>query len=80
MTEVKDNTSGIQSFKKRFFGWFNMFRIVKYLNFVHQDFFEKQPVDISALELLKIIGESPGSKAPIDLLLYYREMEKTGKL
>ncbi len=28
--EVKNNTSGFISFKKRFFGWFNMFKIVKY--------------------------------------------------
>jgi hypothetical protein len=76
MTEVKDNTSGIQSFKKRFFGWFNMFRIVKYLNFVHLNYFEKKPVDISALELLELIGSTPGSKEPVDLLLYYRVMEK----
>jgi hypothetical protein len=76
MIEVKDNTSGIQSFKKRFYGWFNMFRVVKYLNFVHLNFFEKKPVDISALELLELTGLSPGSKEPVDLLHYYREMEK----
>jgi hypothetical protein len=76
MTEVKSNTSGIQSFKKRFYGWFNMFRVVKYLNFVHLDFFEKNPVDISALELLELTGVSPASKTPADLLLYYRHLEK----
>ena len=76
MTEIKNNTSGILSFKKRFFGWFNMFRIVKYLNFVHSDFFEKKPVDVSASELLEIRGIILNSKEPVDLLLYYREMEK----
>jgi hypothetical protein len=76
MTEVKNNTSGIQSFKKRFYGWFNMFKVVKYLNFVHLDFFEKKPVDISALELLELTGVSAVSITPADLLLYYRHLEK----
>jgi hypothetical protein len=74
--EVKDNTSGISSFKKRFFEWFNMFRIVKYLNFVHTDFFEKMPVDISASELLEARGLIFKSKETKDLLLYYRMLEK----
>jgi hypothetical protein len=76
MTEVINNTSGIASFKKRFYAWFNMFKVVKYLNFVHLDFFEKKPVDISAIELLELTVGSPASKTPVDLLLYYREMEK----
>jgi len=74
--EIKNNTSGILSFKKRFFGWFNMFRIVKYLNFVHSDLFEKKPVDLAASELLKTRGIILKSKDPTDLLLFYREMEK----
>jgi hypothetical protein len=74
--EIKNNTSGILSFKKRFFGWFNMFRIVKYLNFVHSDLFEKKPVDFAASELLETRGIILKSKDPTDLLLFYREMEK----
>jgi glycosyltransferase involved in cell wall biosynthesis len=76
MMEVKNNTSGILSFKKRFFGWFNMFRIVKYLNYVHSDFFEKKPVDVSASELLEAKGMTFDSRETIDLLLYYRSLEK----
>jgi len=74
--EIKNNTSGILSFKKRFFGWFNMFRIVKYLNFVHSDLFEKKPVDLAASELRETRGIILKSKDPTDLLLFYREMEK----
>ena len=74
--EIKNNTSGLSSYKKRFFGWFNMFRIVKYLNYVHLEFFEKRSVDISASELLENTGIILKSKEPVDLLLCYREMEK----
>lgn len=76
MLEIKNNTSGLTSFKKRFFGWFNMFRIVKYLNYVHQNFLEKKPVDISASELLKIAGINFELKESSELLVFYRSLEK----
>jgi hypothetical protein len=74
--EIKNNTSGLTSFKKRFFGWFNMFRIVKYLNHIHSGYFEKKPVEISAFELLDMRGIGIRSEEPLDLLLHYRKLEK----
>jgi hypothetical protein len=53
-----------------------MFRVVKYLNYVHLNFFEKKPVDISALELLEMNGGIFESKNSVDLLLYYRSLER----
>jgi len=76
MTEVKCNTSGILSFRKRFFEWFNMFKVVKYLNHTHSELFRKKPVDIAASELLKLRGMNLDSTDAIDLLLYYRKLEK----
>lgn len=76
MSEIRNNTSGLSSFKKRFFGWFNMFRIMKYLNYVHQGYFEKMAVEVSASELLKAKRIITESKAPVDLLLKFRSMEK----
>jgi hypothetical protein len=76
MTEVKSNTSGIYSFRKRFFEWFNMFRVVKYLNHTHAELFRKKPVDIAASELLKLRGVILKSSLPLDLLQYYRMLEK----
>jgi len=76
MREISINTSGLSSFKKRFFGWFNMFRIVKYLNYVHQDYFKKSDVEVSACELLDAIGINAGSKDPGELLSLYRTLEK----
>jgi hypothetical protein len=76
ITEIKNNISGLPSFKKRFFGWFNMFRIVKYLNHVHTGYFEKSPVNVSAYELLKNKGFDPESDGAADLLQVYRKLEK----
>ena len=77
MKEVKYNTSGFTSFQKRFFGWFNMFKIVKYLNFVHSDFFQKQPVEIAACQLLDTLGIRFESQGPRELLIFFRSQEKT---
>jgi hypothetical protein len=76
IAEIKSNTSGLLSFRKRFFEWFNMFKIVKYLNYVHTEYFEKKPVDIAASELLKERGVILESSEPLDLLQYYRKLEK----
>ena len=77
IAELKNNTSGLVSFKKRFFGWFNMFRIVKYLNFVHKEFFEKVPVEVAAYKLLEMKGIAFESKKSRDLLVQYRLLEKS---
>jgi len=76
LKEIKNNTSGWSSFEKRFFGWFNMFRIVKYLNFVHLKYFEKKPVSVSASELLACKGIEFLSDDPLALLRYFRKLER----
>jgi hypothetical protein len=76
LDEIRSNTSGTESFKKRFFGWFNMFRIVKYLNFSHKSVFEKIPVSIAAEELLRMKNIAPDVVNRNDLLRFYRTLEK----
>jgi len=76
MVEIQNNTSGLAAFKKRFFGWFNMFKIVKYLNYVHLNIYNKIPVDKSANELLEENGADLISEDPVELLHYYRKLEK----
>ena len=75
-SEIKTNTSGEGSFRKRFFDWFNMFRIVKFMNHVHQGIYEKRHVQDMACEMLKMKGLEPGSCDPYELLIYYRSLEK----
>ena len=75
MAEIKNNTSGFQSFRKRFFGWFNMFRIVKYLNYVHSGMYDKKSVLVSATDLLEVRGIRLLSDDPVALLHYYRSLE-----
>lgn len=75
--EINSNTSSPEAFIKRFFGWFNMFRMVRYLNHVHREMFYKIPVEEAASELLSITGSGTVSgNDPYDLLMAYRALEK----
>jgi len=77
ITEIRNNTSGKDSFRKRFFSWFNMFRIVKYLNSVHVTHFTKVPVEEGAGDLLKIMGkENPAGLT--GLLSCFRQLDLNG--
>jgi hypothetical protein len=76
LLEIRLNTSGFTSYKKRFFGWFNMFRVVKYLNHVHSDTLVKKPVVTAAMELLEESGIQSDSDDPAGLLHLYRSLER----
>jgi hypothetical protein len=73
--EIKRNTSGYASFRKRFFIWFNMFRIIKYLNQVHQAYYSRCSVIRASSELLNMVGIS-GAGSPRELLDRYRSLER----
>jgi len=74
--EIQNNTSGLQTFRKRFFNWFNMFMIVRYLNTVHLQIFSKIPANEAAADLLHKMGKKCISGNPPDLLLIYRDLER----
>lgn len=76
LSEIKSNTSGYDSFRKRFFSWFNMFKIVKFLNYIHHDNVAKVPVHEAAAELLMNSGVIHKKPELPDLLKIYRSLEK----
>jgi hypothetical protein len=76
MAELKSNTSGPGPFRKRFFAWFNMFRIVKFMNTVHREAYSKMPVTTEAAELLNRLGMEISLKTAADLLEVYRKIER----
>jgi len=53
--EIKGNSSSNKQRIQRFFRWFNAFTVLKYLNFAHSGYFEKEDVFKSTMELLKIL-------------------------
>lgn len=78
INEIRNNTSGKNSFRKRFFGWFNMFRIVKYLNSVHGSFLAKKPVEEGACYLLKRLGIDHDPANPDGILKLFRKLDQEG--
>ena len=77
ISEINNNVSTCESFMNRFFQKFNAFFIVKYMNFVHKDYFEKIPVSRAANDLLPEMGiiRSDLTDA-LSLLEVYRKLDR----
>ncbi|MCF8379373.1 MAG: hypothetical protein K9H49_07335 [Bacteroidales bacterium] len=75
LEEIISNSSGEKSFRKRFFRWFNMFRIMKFLNF-GRTIFPDVAVSEAATELLKLKNINHLETNSEILLKIYRDMER----
>lgn len=64
-----------RTFRKRFFAWFNAFRLLKFLNYCRENYREDQSVTGPASTLIERLGKKPGSQSR-DLLLQYRELQR----
>ena len=49
--EISDNCASPVNFKKRFFGWFNAFMILKFMHFTHPAYYETDDVETQAEKL-----------------------------
>lgn len=75
---LMQNCSTLEVFKKRFYHIFNAFKLVKYINYIHEHFIEKTPVFDAAVELLQELGCDEGDYfEEKDLLLKYREIQRS---
>jgi hypothetical protein len=76
LMEIKKNSSGMASFKKRFFRWFNMFRMLKFLNYGKKEY-PDIPISIAALMLANEIRDIDLKKTDsFKLLDFYRALER----
>jgi hypothetical protein len=81
VNEMNQNSSGIDTFRKRFFQWWNAFRIMKYLNYVHSTIYTKIDATIAAEELLEcLIPGYCSSGNPKLVLESLRKLERYGKI
>jgi len=76
ITEIIDNTSSREAFRKRFYDWFNMFRLVKYLNFSHQELFTKVPASEASAEFIKLVWQTGFNQNDLEMIRYLREKER----
>jgi len=76
ITEINSNAASEKTFVQRFFRWFNMFKILKYLNFVHEKVYEKIAVEQAAKALLMEMGIEVEKLDSKELLLVFRQVQK----
>jgi hypothetical protein len=77
IAEINANSSAPDRFVKRFYQWFNMFRVFKFLNYVHIKHFPRVPVRVAAAEFLENAGY--GSFRDMNtagLLEYFRKLQR----
>lgn len=76
IAEINANSSNITTFTKRFFLWFDAFKLLKYLNFANETYFKKEPIIESSKGLLNLLKIKYSPKSTInDLLLIYRSLD-----
>jgi hypothetical protein len=55
--EINSNSSNIKTFTKRFYNWFDAFRVLKFLNFAHDNYYEKHALLNESEKLLQLISD-----------------------
>ncbi len=86
MEEIRKNNASSAAFRKRFWRWFHMFRIMKFLHFARDRGYPDVPVTEAAVELLGDTEGYRGSPPPpvhgfgnasvLELLQIYRRMDR----
>ncbi len=79
LDEIIRNTSSFSSFKKRFFSWFDGFKVVKYLNYAHKNYYVKIPVNEAVIKFLSEIKCSYPDAGVRHLLEMFRTLDGEGK-
>ncbi len=74
LENMRANSASAFTFEKRFYSWFDAFRVVKFLNFCADHFFPRRPVTSQAKLLLekkdiKFVGNN------LELLYTYRQIQ-----
>ncbi len=83
LSEIQQNAASVASFNKRFYQWFNGFRVLKFIHWASASYYPKQAVQTAALQLLqwqglwsKSLDSNPDAQA---LLHYYRQLDRTDR-
>ena len=69
------NSASQRTFTQRFFAWFDAFRLLKFLNFVHEKYIHKIPVEEAAAYIATTMGLLNPPTDTVELLQWYRAKE-----
>ena len=75
LAEIKKHTASLDSFRKRFYQWFDAFMLMKYVHFARDQYFPNVAVAESASTLLLQLGIEPAATEK-DLLRQYRQLDR----
>jgi hypothetical protein len=75
--EIRSNSGDFGAFLKRFFRWFNAFRLMKFLNFARDEIHGPAEAEDAAIKLLEWL-EQPrqDSGSAVELLRQFRHLQK----
>ena len=75
---IRSNSASLATFRVRFFRWFNAFRVIKYLNFSHETWYQKKPIREEANLLQLKLGFHQEIFNVSEMLTFYRNLDRTG--
>ena len=79
LTGLNKNSTNKKTFLNAFYTWFSAFRILKFLNFSHEEFYSRTSVLDSAITLLSHLNIKNENNDVYSVLDIYRKMEKEFK-
>ena len=75
--EIRANSGDLGAFRKRFFRWFNAFRLMKFLNFARDEVHGPAAIEEATSGLLEWMKlPHPNSRGILNLLRQFRRMDK----
>lgn len=73
--EINANSAQPETFNKRFFLWFDAFKLLKYLNFAHEKYYTRLPIAGEAKKLATTLNIYQSNSSKEDLLARFREFD-----
>jgi hypothetical protein len=76
LVEIQKNTSSLWAFQKRFYAWFDGFKVLKFVHFARDHFYPNIRIEEASQKLLQWQLNEDASCDPEELLMRYRKLDK----
>ncbi|HET6243432.1 MAG: glycosyltransferase [Bacteroidetes bacterium] len=78
--EIRENSKDLNSFRKRFYTWFDGFRALKFVHFMRDNYFSNIELHAASQNLLEQIHKKEFSKLELEkMIIKYRKLDIKGK-